>query len=66
MNPPITRLLMSSSVTVDTSHGEIGAGLYPPLLLFELIPSSLSELIDMVFLARFFLGTITMICRGEI
>ena len=55
---PTTWLLMSSSVTVDTSHGELGMGLRPPLL-FELI-SSYTELMVLVFLARVFLGAITV------
>jgi hypothetical protein len=36
---PTIRLLMSSSITVDTSHRELGTGLSPPLF-FELISSS--------------------------
>ena len=58
-NPPTTRLLMSSSIAVDMSHEELGTGLHPPLL-FELISSSLTELMVLVFLARVFLDTITV------
>lgn len=53
------RLWMSSSVAVDTSHGELGVELLPPLPLFELILSSLTELIGLVFLARVFFSSIS-------
>ena len=64
-NPPTMRLLMSSSITVDTSHGELGMGLRPPLL-FELISSSLTELMVLVFLPRVFLGAMTAIAESRI
>jgi hypothetical protein len=53
---PTTRLLMSSSVAINTSHRELGTELHPPLL-FEHISSS-TELIVLVFLAMVFLGAI--------
>lgn len=57
---------MSSSILIDTSHEELGVGLFPPLLLFRLILSSLAELMVLVFLARIFHDSITTTARGEI
>ena len=57
--PPTTRFLMSSSIAVDTSHGELGTGLHPPLL-FELIYSSPIEIMVLVFLAGVFVGAKTV------
>jgi hypothetical protein len=55
---PTTRFLMSSSIAVNTSHGELGTRLHPPLL-FKLISSSFTELMVLFFLVRVFLGTMT-------
>lgn len=55
-----------SSVAIDTSHEELGAGPFLPLLLFKLILSLLAKLMVLVFLDRVFLGAITMTAEGEI
>jgi hypothetical protein len=62
---PTTRFLMSSSVAVNTTHGELGTRLHPPLL-FELISSSFTELMVLFFLVRVFLGTMTATAGSEI
>ena len=65
LESPTTRFLMSSSIAVNTLHGELGMGFHPPLL-FELISSSPTKLMLLVFLAMVFLGAITATARSGI